>query len=265
MKLVRCQTLQGDVVRGALRDDGKIARLEQDVLGAFHLSNQVVEPAVFLPPVAPTAIWGIGLNYKKHAEEMGSRLPDFPVCFMKPPTVAVGHGQAIRIPRGKTASTKVDWECELAVVMGREATNVEAENALDYVAGYTCANDVSARDWQKEFGGSQWCRGKSFNTFCPLGPCLVTPDEIADPHSLRIQTRVNGEVMQDGDTSDMIFSIPRLIEFLSSNTTLAAGTVILTGTPSGVGAGRTPPRFLAPGDVVEIEISGIGVLSNRVE
>ncbi len=149
-------------------------------------------------------------------------------------------------------------------MIGRVCKNVSRAEALNYVLGYTCANDVSARDWQKEGGGSQWCRGKSFDTFCPLGPVLTTADEIVDPNALRIRTVLSGEVLQDASTSDMIFDIPTLIEFLSGSTTLLPGTVILTGTPHGVGAARNPPRFLVPGDLATIEIEGIGSLTNPV-
>ena len=162
------------------------------------------------------------------------------------------------------ASDEVDYECELAVVIGRACKNVSRERALDYVLGYTCANDVSARDWQIRNGGGQWCRGKTFDTFAPLGPCLVTPDEIPNPNALKIATILNGERVQDWTTSDMIFDVPRLIEFLSGSTTLVPGTVILTGTPHGVGMAAKPPRWLKPGDVVTVEIEGIGHLTNPV-
>jgi 2-keto-4-pentenoate hydratase/2-oxohepta-3-ene-1,7-dioic acid hydratase in catechol pathway len=158
----------------------------------------------------------------------------------------------------------VDYECELAVVIGKASRNVSREKALDYVLGYTCANDVSARDWQKQFGGGQWCRGKTFDTFCPLGPWLVTPDEIPNPNALKIRTRVNGELLQDSTTEDMIFDVPRLIEFLSGSTTLLPGTVILTGTPQGVGMARNPPRWLKAGDMVSEEVERIGTLTNPV-
>ena len=158
----------------------------------------------------------------------------------------------------------MDYECELAIVIGRAAKNVSRKNALDFVLGYTAGNDVSARDWQKEGGGGQWCRGKTFDTFCPLGPVLVTTDEIPNPNALRIGTRVNGETLQDCSTSDMIFDIPTILEFMSASTTLLPGTVILTGTPHGVGMARIPRRWLAPGDIVEIEIEKIGVLRNPV-
>jgi 2-keto-4-pentenoate hydratase/2-oxohepta-3-ene-1,7-dioic acid hydratase in catechol pathway len=149
-------------------------------------------------------------------------------------------------------------------VIGKAARNVKRENATEYILGYTCANDVSARDWQKEGGGGQWCRGKTFDTFCPLGPVLVTPDELPNPNALRITTRINGETMQDWNTNDMIFDIPTLIEFLSASTTLLPGTVIITGTPHGVGMAREPKRWLQPGEVVEVEIEGIGILRNPV-
>jgi 2-keto-4-pentenoate hydratase/2-oxohepta-3-ene-1,7-dioic acid hydratase in catechol pathway len=158
----------------------------------------------------------------------------------------------------------VDYECELAVVIGRTCRNVPRARALDHVLGYTCANDVSARDWQRNGGGGQWSRGKTFATFCPLGPALVTTDELPDPGRLAIRTEVNGQVMQDWNTSDMIFDVPTLVEFLSASMHLRPGTVILTGTPHGVGFARTPPVFLAAGDSVTIEIEGIGRLTNPV-
>jgi 2-keto-4-pentenoate hydratase/2-oxohepta-3-ene-1,7-dioic acid hydratase in catechol pathway len=172
-------------------------------------------------------------------------------------------GDPIVLPR-RLNSDAVDYECELAVVLKKECYNVSKAIALDYVLGYTCANDVSARDWQMKYGGSQWCRGKTFATFCPLGPCLVTADEIKNPNALGIRTILNGQKMQDWNTDDMIFDVPTLIEFLSGSTRLAAGTVILTGTPHGVGGARKPPVFLQPGDTVTIEIDGIGALTNPV-
>ena len=158
----------------------------------------------------------------------------------------------------------MDYECELAIVIGKTAKNVKREDAFHYVLGYTAANDVSARDWQIKKGGSQWCRGKTFDTFCPLGPVVVTPDEIPNPNDLGIRTILNGETVQDWNTNDMIFDVPALIEFLSGSTTLFPGTVILTGTPHGVGMAATPPRWLKPGDSVTIEIDRIGALTNPV-
>ena len=179
------------------------------------------------------------------------------------PSSIQAPGGPVVLPR-TLRSDKVDYECELAVVIGRRCRNVSRNAALDYVLGYTCGNDVSARDWQNEWGGGQWCRGKTFDTFCPLGPALVTTDEIRNPNTLRIRTVVNGETLQDWNTSDMIFDVPALISFLSGSTTLEPGTVIMTGTPHGVGGARTPPRFLQPGDQVTVAIEGIGSLTNPV-
>jgi 2-keto-4-pentenoate hydratase/2-oxohepta-3-ene-1,7-dioic acid hydratase in catechol pathway len=164
----------------------------------------------------------------------------------------------------KLKSTQVDYECELAVIVGKPCKNATKENALDYVLGYTCGNDVSARDWQKDFGGGQWCRGKTFDTFAPLGPCLVTKDEIPNPNALKIKTVINGQTMQDWTTEDMIFDVRTLVSFLSGSTTLLPGTVIMTGTPHGVGAARKPPVFLKAGDSITIEIEKIGELTNPV-
>lgn len=182
---------------------------------------------------------------------------------MKLPTAVIAHGDAIRIP-AVCHPEEVDWEVELAVVIGKAAKNVSANTALDHVLGYTVANDVSARRWQGKKGGGQWCRAKVFDTFCPLGPRLVPASEIPDPNQLALSCTVNGEVMQQSNTSDMIFSVAHIIEFLSEGTTLLPGTVILTGTPEGVGFTRKPPLFLKPGDSVTVSIEGIGELTNPV-
>jgi len=224
----------------------------------------MAEVAKRLAPVVPAAIIGIGLNYRRHAEESGAKVPEYPVVFAKTPNALQNPDDPIWIPT-HLPSDQVDYECELAVVIGKACRNVPRERALDYVLGYTAANDVSARDWQMGKGGSQWSRGKSFDTFCPLGPCLVTRDDIPDPNALAIRTVLNGEVVQDWNTGDMIFDVPALIEFLSGSTTLVPGTVILTGTPHGVGMARTPPRWLRPGDVVTVEVEKIGALTNPVE
>ncbi len=216
-----------------------------------------------LAPLEPAVVFCVGLNYRRHAEETKAEIPKYPVLFMKSPAALQHPGGPILLPRA-LRSDKVDYECELAVVIGRAAKNVSRVDALSYVLGYTCANDVSARDWQKDGGGGQWCRGKTFDTFLPLGPALVTADEIPNPNALRIATRVNGETLQDWSTDDMIFDIPALIEFLSASTTLPAGAVIITGTPHGVGMARTPQRWLQPGDIAEVEIERIGVLRNPV-
>src|SRR5258707_3546794 len=182
---------------------------------------------------------------------------------MKAPNALQRPGDPIVLPT-KRKSDEVDYECELAVILGRECKNASRTHALDYVLGYTAANDVSARDWQRRRGGGQFCRGKGFDTFAPMGPAIVTKDEIPNPNALRIETRVNGKTRQSSNTADMLFDVPTLIEFLSGSTTLYPGTVILTGTPQGVGMARTPPRFLKAGDTVTIEIDGIGALTNPV-
>lgn len=238
-------------------------RIAGDLFGAHRVTDEVVVPGSLLAPVEPRAILCVGLNYRRHAAETGAQIPAHPVLFMKQPGAAQHPGGPIEIPT-HLASAKVDFEGELAVVIGRPCKNASRARALDYVLGYTGANDVSARDWQKDFGGGQWCRGKTFDTFAPLGPCLVTTDEIPDPAALRLRTFVNGETMQDSSVGDLIFDVPALIEFLSGSTTLAPGTVILTGTPAGVGMARHPPRWLRPGDEVTVEIDGIGRLTNPV-
>jgi 2-keto-4-pentenoate hydratase/2-oxohepta-3-ene-1,7-dioic acid hydratase in catechol pathway len=237
--------------------------LSGDPFQGVRPTGRIVSDFTLLAPMVPAAILCIGLNYRKHAEEMEAKIPKFPVLFLKNPSSLQDPGAPILLPR-KLVSTQVDFEGELAVVIGKTCRNATRENALSHVLGYTIANDVSARDWQKEWGGSQWSRGKSFDTFAPMGPWLVTPDAIPDPNDLRITTRVNGEILQDSNTADMIFDVPALIEFLSGDTTLEAGTVIITGTPGGVGLGRTPPRWLQPGDRVDVEIEKIGILCNPV-
>jgi 2-keto-4-pentenoate hydratase/2-oxohepta-3-ene-1,7-dioic acid hydratase in catechol pathway len=264
MKIIRQRTADGAIGHAVLHPDGKLTRLDGDLFGRFADSGEPVEPAKLLAPLQPPAILCIGLNYRQHAAESGSVPPEHPVLFMKTPAALQHPGEPILLPT-HLASTKVDYECELAVVIGRPCKNVGRHEALDYVLGYTCANDVSARDWQGRWGGGQWCRGKTFDTFCPLGPCLVTTDEIPNPNALGIKTTLNDEVMQDWNTNDMIFDVPALIEFLSGSTTLLPGTVILTGTPHGVGFARSPHRFLQPGDSVTIEIQQIGQLTNPVE
>ncbi|CAE8594291.1 unnamed protein product [Polarella glacialis] len=189
--------------------------------------------------------------------------PKNPVVFMKATSCAAGHGDEIVKPR---ITEKMDYEVELAVVIGRECKDVTPEAAMDYVLGYTCANDLSTRDWQKvpELAGSQWCRSKMFDRFAPMGPVLVTKEHIPDPGALRVQTFVNGQQMQDSSTKDLIFSVPQIISFLSIGTRLLPGTVILTGTPFGVAEGRSPPPFLKPGDHVAVEVEGIGRLENKI-
>ncbi len=207
---------------------------------------------------------GIGRNYAEHAKEQGAAVPDAPMVFTKNCAAACLDGDAIVVPRACQDREQVDFEGELAVVIGTRARDVSKAAALSHVLGYACANDVSARWWQKSGSGGQFFRGKSFDTFCPIGPRLVPAAEIERPNSLRLTTRVNGAVMQDASTGEMMFDVATLISELSRGMTLLPGTVILTGTPSGVGMARTPPVWLKDGDVVEVEIERIGVLRNTV-
>lgn len=262
-RIIRFVDSSGAVRFGTPADESlSTAReLAGDPFHELKPTGQTMGVAKLLAPVDPPNILCIGLNYRRHAEESGMALPERPLLFIKPTTTLAHPGDPILHP---TATQELDYECELAVVIGRTAKNVTEANALDHVLGYTCANDVSARDWQLRLD-KQWARGKSFDTFCPLGPVLVTADVIPDPNRLRIRTRVNGETLQDSNTADMIFSVREIIASLSANFTLLPGTVILTGTPEGVGMGRKPQRWLAPGDVCEIEIEGIGTLKNHVQ
>ncbi len=213
------------------------------------------------PPVMhPGKIICIGQNYLEHAHESGADKAPYPIIFSKYNNAIIGPGDTIVIP---AAVKKPDYEGELAVVIGRKGRRIAEDKALDYVGGYTILNDVSARDWQKRT--SQWMMGKTCDTFCPIGPVLVTADEIPNPHDLHLRTIIAGDVLQEGFTGDMIFSIAYLIADMSQVMTLEPGDIIATGTPPGVGFARNPPRWLRPGDVVRIEIEGIGVLENPVE
>ncbi|MCH2539399.1 MAG: fumarylacetoacetate hydrolase family protein [Anaerolineales bacterium] len=263
MKIIRYLGSEGEVGYAAKNVDGVCHKVRGELGGSWTATDEKVDVRKILAPVNPSVLLCIGLNYRLHAEEGGAEIPERPVLFMKAPSSVQNPGDPIEIPR-HLASTEVDYECELAVVIGKSGKNIRRQDALEHVAGYMCANDVSARDWQLRYGGGQWCRGKTFDTFCPLGPCMVTPDEIGDPNDLQIRTLIGSETMQDWNTNDMIFDVPTLIEFLSGSTTLTTGTVIMTGTPQGVGMARKPPRFLAPGDTVTVEIEKIGRLSNPV-
>ncbi len=210
-------------------------------------------------PLRPGKIVCIGRNYAEHAKETGSDVPKAPIIFAKFPSTLIGNGETITW--SESITKQVDWEGELAVIIGKKARNVTEEDALNHVFGYTIANDVSARDLQLR-EDSQWTRGKSLDTFCPLGPWIVTRDEIGDPHKLSVKTTVSGKLRQDGNTKDFIFNIPFLVSYCSRMFTLEPGDLILTGTPSGVGEGLKPPVYLKDGDVVKIEIEGIGELTN---
>ena len=213
----------------------------------------------FAPVPRPGKIVCVGLNYRDHAEESGLAVPKTPVIFSKFSSCVIAPGEPVVIP---TTSEKVDYEAELAVVIGRRASHVTVERAYDYVLGYTAFNDVTARDFQ--FGDGQWQRGKSCDTFAPMGQTIVTTDEIPDPHTLRITLTLNGTVMQDSSTSQLIFRVPELIAFITSSISLEPGDVIATGTPAGVGFARKPPVFLKPGDRMEVDIERIGALGNPI-
>lgn len=217
--------------------------------------------ALAAPIGDPGKIICIGKNYAKHAQEMGSEPPSIPVVFSKFNSAIAAPGSDISLP---AISEKVDFEAELVVVIGKAGRFIERSDAMSHVFGYCCGNDVSARDWQKEKPGGQWLLGKSFDNFAPLGPCIVTADEIEDPHNLNIAMRLNGETMQSSNTSHLIFPIDFLVSHLSQFVTLQPGDLIFTGTPAGVGAGRTPQVFLKSGDRMEVEIQGVGTLRNKV-
>jgi 2-keto-4-pentenoate hydratase/2-oxohepta-3-ene-1,7-dioic acid hydratase in catechol pathway len=263
MKIIRYRNPEGEIGYAAEQSAGNYVRIRGDIFGRFEVAAEQAQVAKLLAPVAPPMNWCIGLNYRQHTEEVKLKLPEYPIVFAKGPNCVQNPGDPILMPR-RARSVEIDYEGELVVVIGKLCRNVSRADAVSCVAGYTCGNDVSSRDWQLEMGGSQWCRGKSFDTFAPLGPCLVTPDSLPDPGALRLRTVLNGQVVQDASTADMIFDVPALIEFLSQSTTLLPGTVIMTGTPAGVGVGRKPPLWLRPGDEVSVLIEGIGTLTNPV-
>ena len=244
-----------DPLRDLLEAGRNPARV-RTVRKPFPLKGARYKPAV----TAPSKIIAIGLNYLNHARETGNEVPKAPMSWCKYTSSLIGSGELIKFR--PEDSTKIDYECELAFVIGRRARNVARKNALKHVFGYTCCNDVTARDHQRAEG--QFARSKSFDTFTPLGPVIVTADEIADPQKLMIRTRLNGEVMQEESTGDMIFGCAELIAYLSRFITLEPGDVVSTGTPSGVGVARKPPVYMKNGDTVEIEIDGIGTLKNRI-
>jgi 2-keto-4-pentenoate hydratase/2-oxohepta-3-ene-1,7-dioic acid hydratase in catechol pathway len=262
MRIIRFLS-EGQVYLGQPIDSQSARVIEGELFGAYRVTDRVMHVDKLLAPLIPTDILCIGLNYRKHAEEGGSSIPVNPMLFIKSSNTLNNPFDPIPLP---TRSSQIDYEAELAVVIGTTAKDVRRENALDYVFGYTCANDVSARDWQREksLGGGQFARGKSFDGFCPLGPAIVTKDEIPNPNNLRIHCFLNGQTMQNSSTADMIFDVPTLIESLSSTMTLRPGAVILTGTPHGVGFARNPPVWMKDKDYVVVELGIIGRLENPV-
>jgi 2-keto-4-pentenoate hydratase/2-oxohepta-3-ene-1,7-dioic acid hydratase in catechol pathway len=256
---VRFSAKTGRIQYGIVEGD-RIAVAEGNPIAGLKRTGASVPlaGAKLLAPVEPVNVLCIGQNYKAHVEEGGDKLPKAPILFMKTTTAVIGPDEPVVIP--KVAPAEVDYEAELALVIGKTARNVPESEALKYVLGYTCAHDVSARDCQRNDG--QWVRAKSFETFCPIGPWLET--ELKNPLGVRVQGRLNGQTMQDAPTSLMIFSIPFLISYLSRGMTLLPGTLLLTGTPAGVGFARKPPVYLKPGDVFEVEVDGIGTLKNPI-
>ncbi len=224
-------------------------------------AGQFVEGRLLSPIPLPGKVICIGLNYRDHAEESGQPIPTEPVCFSKFSSAVTGPDAPIILPK---VAHKVDYEAELVVVIGKRGKNIPREKAMEHVAGYTVGHDVSARDWQIGRPGGQWLLGKTPDTFAPMGPHLVTRDEIADPHQLQIQLRLNGETLQNSSTKELIFRVDELVAHLSQLITLEPGDVIFTGTPPGVGAARKPPIFMKAGDVAEVEIAGLGILTNPV-
>lgn len=264
MQILRFESDDQKIYTGSDFDGKTAALIEGDIFSDFSVVSTRKPVRRFLSPIFPAAILCIGLNYRLHAKEAGLELPKYPVLFMKNPGAATGHLEKIKIPACCTNGPEVDYEAELGVVIKKAAKNISRERALDYVLGYTCANDVSARRWQMHAGGGQWVRGKSFDTFCPFGPFIVTTDEIKTPDALKIECVLNGEIMQESRTGDMIFSVAKIISYLSESTTLLPGTLILTGTPAGVGFARKPPVFLKSGDMLETRIEHVGVLKNEI-
>ncbi|PIE61726.1 MAG: 5-carboxymethyl-2-hydroxymuconate isomerase [Desulfobacterales bacterium] len=264
MKIIRFETQAGRILFGS-DYDGKTASV---IRGApdtgFECTSERKKVEKLLSPVVPPAILCIGLNYRLHAKETGLALPKQPVVFMKSPNAIISYKDDIQIPIVCQQKPEVDYEAELGVIIGRAAKNVSEQDALHHVFGYVGANDISARRWQKHGGAGQWVRSKSFDTFCPTGPYILTADELDDPQDLSVESRLNGKIMQNSNTSDMIFPVATLIAYLSKSTTLMPGTLILTGTPEGVGFIRQPPVYLKAGDRLETRIEHLGVLENRI-
>jgi 2-keto-4-pentenoate hydratase/2-oxohepta-3-ene-1,7-dioic acid hydratase in catechol pathway len=259
MKIARIRI--GDRIVYSIREETHFTVVEGDIFGDWKLTDERIPfpEADLLAPVLPRQIVAIGRNYREHAQELGNAVPEAPILFIKTLNCVVGPGDPILLP--EMAPNEVDYEAELVVVIGKEAKNVSAERARDYVLGYTCGNDVSARDCQLRLD-KQWARGKCFDTFAPLGPWIETD---LDPDSAEIRLSLNGEIMQNSNTSRMLFPPDFLVSYISRCMTLYPGSIIMTGTPSGVGMGRKPPVWLKPGDVVTVEIEGIGSLTNPVE
>jgi 2-keto-4-pentenoate hydratase/2-oxohepta-3-ene-1,7-dioic acid hydratase in catechol pathway len=248
-------------VRGLLALDADGRRAASAAVERGKTSYDPGACRLHAPVPDPQKIICIGLNYRDHAEESGMPVPPEPVLFSKYPSALIGHGAPIVLP---SVSNEVDYEAELVVVVGRGGRFIPVDKAMEHVGGYAVGHDVSARDWQLNKPGKQWMAGKTFDTFAPIGPELVTADEVPDPQKLGIRLRLNGQTMQNSNTNQLIFSVDQLIAYLSGIVTLEPGDLIFTGTPPGVGMARKPQVWLKPGDVVEVEIDGLGVLRNPV-
>ena len=262
MKYIKFIDNDSEIRIGILESDGTIRLIDGSILNEHQVTDKsltVEDIQHYLPPVDPPNIIAIGRNYSEHARELDSEVPERPLIFIKATSSILAHRQAIRLPQ--PAPNEVDYEAELVVVIGKPAKSITSDQAHDYIFGYTCGNDVTARDCQKRID-KQWARAKSFDTFAPVGPAIETE---LDPSQVRVRSILNETIMQDDTTGNLIFPVFELISYLSQNFTLLPGTLIFTGTPSGVGAGRKPPVFLKSGDTITIEIEGVGVLENTVE
>ncbi|KAH7326517.1 fumarylacetoacetate hydrolase [Stachybotrys elegans] len=266
------QTYYGDAILPSGVSDISEAQqariITGDIFGKHEVSDQVADIRLLLSPLAPADIGTLrclGLNYALHAKESGLPEPQYPVLFYKPSTAVAGPTDPIPVPTIAQEGSGLDYECELVIVIGKRCTNVSEAEALDYVLGYAVGNDMSHRDWQIKRGGGQWSIGKGFDGWAPFGPGIVSTKLIKDPQALRIWTKLNGETVQDGHTSDMIFKAKKMISFLSQGVTLMPGDLIFTGTPSGVGMGRNPPLWLKDGDVVEVGLEQVGTCTNKVD
>jgi 2-keto-4-pentenoate hydratase/2-oxohepta-3-ene-1,7-dioic acid hydratase in catechol pathway len=262
MRIARFESA-GSIFTGSPLDDRSARVIRGNLFGGYEVTNEVVGVDRWLAPIVPTDLLCIGLNYHEHAKETGSEVPGNPMLFIKSSNALHDPGAPIVVPSN---SSQVDFEGELVIVIGKPARHVSKADALSHVFGYCVGNDVSARDWQKDknLNGGQFARGKSFDTFAPIGPWITTADEVTNPNALSLETKVSGEVLQSSTTADMIFDVATIVSSLSDTMTLRAGAIIFTGTPSGVGVARKPQRFLRAGDTVEITIESLGTLRNPV-
>jgi 2-keto-4-pentenoate hydratase/2-oxohepta-3-ene-1,7-dioic acid hydratase in catechol pathway len=264
MKIARVLTMAETIDIGIVKENQPdvFYKISGEIFSSWSIATRPEPYRALLAPIVPRQIFALGQNYRQHADETGAKYPDIPILFIKATSSLIGPNEPIIIPA--ISSGQVDYEAELAIIIGKSGKNIPPEKAKEFIFGYTCANDVSEREWQMHKQNKQWARAKSFDTFCPLGPWIVTADEIAAPMALRIKTRLNGKTMQDSSTKDMIFDVYTIVSNISRSLTLHTGTVILTGTPAGVGFTRQPPVFLKPHDTVTISIEGIGELTNPV-